>query len=279
MCFPQVCSGLVGQFDSHTTWQQNSNVSQVPLSHDIFRCGPPDYFGKRRSFFSIMRPPHNRFQRGNLREAVRQRAAILKKDAWRCPLELAPKLIGKQGRNVKQLMRGLSATVHVDEGVIEVRAADSRIEKEAKERVSGWLMSQGVPEAAAKPPDSSSDPLSLRVEDLERLLSLLWYRNQLPTIGFCFDKRMCERVALLLAGAKRMDFSSRAMKHQIRERLEAGLERLDPRDTELAQVKNSCDLLVRGIGVHHGGMCLVPKASPFCCFRFLDLFLVGVVVT
>ncbi|CAJ1351245.1 unnamed protein product [Effrenium voratum] len=72
--------------------------------------------------------------------------------------------------------------------------------------------------------------------------------------GNSFDKRVCERVALLLAGAKRMDFSSNAQKRQIRARLQAGLALLDERDKQLAQVKNSCDLLVRGIGVHHGGM-------------------------
>ena len=65
---------------------------------------------------------------------------------------------------------------------------------------------------------------------------------------------MCERVALLLAGAKRMDFSSNANKHKIRQRLQEGLEHLEQRDRQLAQVKNCCDLLVRGIGVHHGGM-------------------------
>ena len=117
-----------------------------------------------------------------------------------------------------------------------------------------WLVERGLPEAMARPPNTSGDPLSLRVEDLERLLSLLWYRDQLPTIGFCFDKRMCERVALLLAGAKRMDFSSNFKKNKIRERLRAGLARLDERDKQLAQVRHSCDLLVRGICVHPGGM-------------------------
>ena len=179
---------------------------------------------------------------------------ILHQEAWRCPPELVPRLIGKRGQNVRQLMLGLSARVDVDQGFIEVKAADTRVETEAKERISGWLMSQGVPEAKARPPNSSSDPLSLRVEDLERLLSLLQYRKQLPTIGFCFDKRMCERVALLLAGAKRMDFSSVATKRQIQKRLQAGLDYLDEKDAQLAQVKNCCDLLVRGIGVHHGGM-------------------------
>jgi antiviral helicase SKI2 len=93
------------------------------------------------------------------------------------------------------------------------------------------------------------------------LLSLLKFRDELPTIGFCFDKRMCERVALLLAGAKRMDFSNTATKQQIHKRLEGGLAHLDQRDKQLAQVKNSCDLLVRGIGVHHGGMSL-PQSLP-----------------
>ena len=112
-----------------------------------------------------MRPRKNRFNRRNLKEAVRQRAAILQDEAWRCPPELAPRLIGKKGQNVKRLMSGLSAQVDIDGGVIEVRAADSKVEREAQERVSIWLISQGVPEAAAKPPNSSSDPLSLRVED------------------------------------------------------------------------------------------------------------------
>jgi len=203
-----------------------------------------------------MRPPGNRFMSRNLQEAVRQRTIILQSQAvWRCPPELVPHLIGRKGQNLKQLMFGLSATIRIhDGGVIEVKAADAMVEKEAQMRVTNWLIDQDVPEASAKPPDSSSDPLSLQVEDLERLLSLLWYRKQLPTIGFCFDKRMCERVALLLAGAKRMDFSSNANKHKIRQRLQEGLKHLEQRDRQLAQVKNCCDLLVRGIGVHHGGM-------------------------
>lgn len=203
-----------------------------------------------------MSPPENCFKRWNLREAVRQRGIILHSQAmWRCPQDLVSRFIGRQGVNLRQLMSGLSATVRIaDGGVIEVKAIDDQVEKEARGRICNWLMIQGVPEALAKPPSSTSDPLSLRVEDLERLLSLLWYRKQLPTIGFCFDKRMCERVALLLAGAKRMDFSSNSSKQKIRNRLQGGLAHLDQRDQQLAQVKNCCDLLVRGIGVHHGGM-------------------------
>ena len=164
-------------------------------------------------------------------------------------------------------MTGLSATCHVepmqDGGAIEVRAADSRDEKEAQRRICRWLMGQGVPEAEARPPGNlSSDPLSLRAADLERLLSLLHFRQQLPTIGFCFDKRVCERIALLLAGGKRMDFSNENAKGKIRKRLQAGLAYLDEKDKQLAQVKNSCELLVRGIGVHHGGMSGASVARP-----------------
>ncbi|CAK9103762.1 ATP-dependent RNA helicase DOB1 (mRNA transport regulator MTR4) [Durusdinium trenchii] len=231
-----------------------SEQRPVPLFHGVFRCGPPDYFSKkRRSLFSIMNPPRNFFKPWNLSEAVRQRAIILQSQPkWRCPYELLPRFIGRKGQNLKQLMAGLSASVRVaDEGIIEVRALDCDVEREAKLRVTRWLTNQG---ALAKAPDSSSGPLSLQVEDLERLLSLLWYRKQLPTIGFCFDKRMCERIALLLAGGKRMDFSSNAAKSKIHARLQAGLAGLDERDKQLAQVKHCCDLLVRGIGVHHGGM-------------------------
>ncbi|CAK9018179.1 unnamed protein product [Durusdinium trenchii] len=198
----------------------------------------------------ILLPLHVRLV---LLSAVRQRAIILQSQPkWRCPYELLPRFIGRKGQNLKQLMAGLSASVRVaDEGIIEVRALDCDVEREAKLRVTRWLTNQG---ALAKAPDSSSGPLSLQVEDLERLLSLLWYRKQLPTIGFCFDKRMCERIALLLAGGKRMDFSSNAAKSKIHARLQAGLAGLDERDKQLAQVKHCCDLLVRGIGVHHGGM-------------------------
>ena len=204
-----------------------------------------------------MTPPNNRFKPWNLEEAIRQRGIILESQAtWRCPQNLLGRFIGRQGQNLRQFTEGLpGVTVRIaDGGVIEVNASDKQVEKEAQRRITGWLMDWGVLEEHAKPPESSSDPLSLQVEDLERLLSLLWYRKELPTIGFCFDKRVCERVALLLAGAKRMDFSSNAEKKRIRERLQAGLALLDERDKQLAQVKNCCDLLVRGIGVHHGGM-------------------------
>ena len=231
--------------------------TEVPLSHDIFRCGLPDFFGRRRSFFSVMKPPKNRFNAKNLQEAIRQRGIILESQAmWRCPLHLRGRFIGSKGQNLRRFAAGLPGTnVRItDDGVIEVKASDKTAETEAKLRITRWLMGSGVLEEHAKPPESSSDPLSLQVEDLERLLSLLWYRKELPTIGFCFDKRVCERVALLLAGAKRMDFSSNAEKKRIRERLQAGLALLEEKDKQLAQVKNCCDLLVRGIGVHHGGM-------------------------
>lgn len=221
----------------------------------MFRCGPPDYFGKRRSFFSISRPPQNRFRGRNLQQAVQERAEILQNEAWRCPPHLISRFIGRKGQNLKQLITDLPANVRVDDGgLIQVTAADVNIEKEVQERVRQWLVKNGVTESAARPPNSSSDPLSLRAEDLERLLSHLWHKDQLPTIGFCFDKRMCERVALILAGAKRMDFSTDASKHEIRQRLQKGLENLDEEDKQLAQMKNCCDLLIRGIGVHHGGM-------------------------
>ncbi|CAE7946250.1 SKI2 [Symbiodinium sp. KB8] len=220
-----------------------SEQRPVPLSHIIFRCGPADFFEQKRSCFNIMRPPQNFFRPWNVEEAVRQRALILKvQPVWRCPSGLLSRFIGHRGHNLKSLTAGLSASVRVlDDGVIQVTAFDIDVELEAKRRITTWLKNNGVPEQLARAPDSSGDPLSLQVEDLERLLSLLWCRKQLPTIGFCFDKRMCERVALLLAGAKRMDFTSGADKVK----LQSGLASLEEAD-KLPLLREMVELLFAG---------------------------------
>ncbi|ETV90481.1 hypothetical protein, variant 1 [Aphanomyces invadans] len=89
-----------------------------------------------------------------------------------------------------------------------------------------------------------------------KLVRLLQEKTLLPVVVFAFSKRLCEESANRLAG---MDLSSASERSEIHVFCAASIRRLQGSDQKLPQVLQVRDMLVRGIGVHHGGLLPILK--------------------
>ncbi|OQR98841.1 DEAD/DEAH box RNA helicase [Achlya hypogyna] len=89
-----------------------------------------------------------------------------------------------------------------------------------------------------------------------KLVRLLQEKQLLPVVVFAFSKRLCEESAHRLAG---MDLSSSSERSEIHLFCQASISRLQGLDQHLPQVLQVREMLLRGIGVHHGGLLPILK--------------------
>ncbi|KAF0687455.1 Aste57867_20819 [Aphanomyces stellatus] len=92
--------------------------------------------------------------------------------------------------------------------------------------------------------------------DWTKLVRLLQDKELLPVVVFAFSKRLCEESANRLAG---LDLSSSSERSEIHVFCAASISRLQGSDQQLPQVLQVRDMLLRGIGVHHGGLLPILK--------------------
>ncbi|CAK4431644.1 unnamed protein product [Aphanomyces euteiches] len=92
--------------------------------------------------------------------------------------------------------------------------------------------------------------------DWTKLVRLLQEKELLPVVVFAFSKRLCEESANRLAG---LDLSSSSERSEIHVFCAASISRLQGSDQQLPQVLQVRDMLLRGIGVHHGGLLPILK--------------------
>jgi len=77
-----------------------------------------------------------------------------------------------------------------------------------------------------------------------------------PTVVFSFSKKKCEEIAYML---RSLDLNTAAERSTVKGFTLQTVARLSPNDANLPQVLTVCDMVVRGIGVHHGGLLPILK--------------------
>ncbi|KAH9920208.1 antiviral helicase [Epithele typhae] len=88
------------------------------------------------------------------------------------------------------------------------------------------------------------------------LLDLLKKKTLLPVVIFTFSKKRCEENAGTLTNK---DLSTASEKSEIHVAIAKALSRLKGSDKQLPQIRRMRELLLRGIGVHHGGLLPIVK--------------------
>ncbi|CDJ69068.1 RNA helicase, putative [Eimeria necatrix] len=103
---------------------------------------------------------------------------------------------------------------------------------------------------------------------IQKILLMCEMRNYTPVIVFCFSKRECEANAQALIGSSSSSSSSsngsssndtfsltsEEERKFIAEIFQNAVNTLDEEDRQLPQIKSILPLLLRGIGIHHGGL-------------------------
>jgi len=88
------------------------------------------------------------------------------------------------------------------------------------------------------------------------LVKYLEREGLVPTVIFSFSKKKCEEIANMLRTLDLNTASERNAAHQFGIQTRA---RLSPNDASLPQVITICEMVKRGIGVHHGGLLPILK--------------------
>jgi ATP-dependent RNA helicase DOB1 len=91
-----------------------------------------------------------------------------------------------------------------------------------------------------------------------KIVKMIMERNFAPVIVFSFSKKECEAYALQMA---RLDFNTNEEKKLVDEVFNNAMMVLSKEDRTLPQVENVLPLLKRGIGIHHGGLLPILKAT------------------
>lgn len=80
----------------------------------------------------------------------------------------------------------------------------------------------------------------------------------LPVVVFCFSKKKCEEIADHLCG---QDLLSAKEKNHVKRSFAEVRQRLSVQDQRLPQMLRMEEMLLRGVGVHHGGLLPILKES------------------
>ncbi|EUD66288.1 hypothetical protein C922_03204 [Plasmodium inui San Antonio 1] len=94
------------------------------------------------------------------------------------------------------------------------------------------------------------------VYDIEKIVQMCHSRNYTPLIIFAFSKKECEINATTM---HKVDLTDDTEKEVIKELYENAIQILADDDRALPQVQFILPLLLRGIGIHHGGLLPIIK--------------------
>lgn len=98
---------------------------------------------------------------------------------------------------------------------------------------------------------------SMKISDLELLLSLLYDNHWLPIIVFLFSRANVEHRAMLLSDS--CNFNSEQESKAIEVVFDNAIEQLTDVDRNLPAIQSLLPLLKRGVGVHHSGILPILK--------------------
>jgi ATP-dependent RNA helicase DOB1 len=93
-------------------------------------------------------------------------------------------------------------------------------------------------------------------DDILKVVTLIIKKNLSPAIIFSFSKKECEDHALKLC---KKDFTTNSEKEKISLIYNNAIETLSSEDKNSPQIKLLLPILLRGIGIHHGGMLPILK--------------------
>lgn len=93
-------------------------------------------------------------------------------------------------------------------------------------------------------------------QDWTSLVKFLEREELMPTVVFSFSKKKCEEIANML---RSLDLNTATERNAAHAFAIQTMKRLSPKDASLPQVVNTCEMVKRGIGVHHGGLLPILK--------------------
>lgn len=124
-------------------------------------------------------------------------------------------------------------------------------------------MKKGGPKAkTAARPATGSKHLAWQAQGSKaNWVSLVRYLERellMPTVVFSFSKKKCVEIANMLGS---LDLNTAKERSAVTAFTHQTVARLSPADSQLPQVLTICEMVQRGIGVHHGGLLPILKEA------------------
>ncbi|KAG7355547.1 DEAD/DEAH box helicase domain protein [Nitzschia inconspicua] len=144
-----------------------------------------------------------------------------------------------------------------DGGFLEkgYQGAVSALEKTSQSSTDGKRKA-GPSTAAGRGPPSMTWQSQGGKSQWMSLIRFLCKEELTPTVIFTFSKKKCEEVANML---RSLDLNTSKENSSVRAFASQTVARLSPTDKFLPQVMAVCEMVERGIGVHHGGLLPILK--------------------
>lgn len=95
------------------------------------------------------------------------------------------------------------------------------------------------------------------LDDVVKLINKLKKEDMIPAIFFVFSKARLTQLVTELA--PQINLASRSERAQIKQFFHFAVQRLQPQDREIYQLRMLEDFLLRGIGIHHGDLLHIGK--------------------
>jgi antiviral helicase SKI2 len=159
---------------------------------------------------------------------------------------------GRQGFNPKGYTDATKALLPAAARI----AAEKKVEKGGNKGSGGG----GKPPAVVSRPTTGSKMSSWQQQGGKQewisLTRFLEREEMMPTVAFSFSKKKCEEIADML---RSLDLNTAAERNLVKSFAIQTVARLSPNDQCLPQVVKTCEMVLRGIGVHHGGLLPILK--------------------
>ena len=164
------------------------------------------------------------------------------------------------GRKLNKVKEGKSGFLDkgYKEATLALLPASERIKKEQKAKGGNSKPAQKktVPTRNVSGSSHSAWQQSGSRQDWTALVKFLDREGLMPTVIFSFSKKKCEEIANML---RSLDLNTAAESSAAHAFAIQTKKRLSPKDACLPQVVTTCEMVKRGIGVHHGtsNLCLL----------------------
>mmetsp|Transcript_23886 Transcript_23886/g.68608 ORF Transcript_23886/g.68608 Transcript_23886/m.68608 type:complete len:1498 (-) Transcript_23886:33-4526(-) len=165
------------------------------------------------------------------------------------------------GQKLHKIMEGKSG--FLDKGYSDAAKAllPASVTAQSKDKKGGAGAAKAMPQGAISHRQSRGSKDSSWQQqgnkgNWQSLIKFLDREGLTPTVIFSFSKKKCEEIANML---RILDLNTAAERNAAHMFAMQTMTRLSPNDASLPQVIQTCEMVKRGIGVHHGGLLPILK--------------------
>lgn len=232
-------SATVPNYEEFANWVGRVKQRKIYVQYTLKRPVPIEHHTILEGKMHMIKDNQTPMNLNKLKEVTKKRNILKgKEDAYRKDPEKAERIY----REEEQRRDDERDKKKIDFKEKAIQAKEKSIKKATAKAT------KVANEGGGKGPNSKKTMESTFQKTIESLTKL----KMLPVIVFAFSRSGVVQLAEGLHDG--IEFTDGYTKGLIKKFIKQKLQRLDEEDRDLPQIKTVCQLLVRGIGVHHAGL-------------------------